>query len=163
MGTYALNQTWSGAGFQLSLSGDRLLKSTQGFLATPLTMASSFVGVPVDLGALIVKRVFQDRTDPLEISDDILHEIQIIIRGYSLFDRPCWTIGRQCYTKKLCTYCCAVCLCFTAIFCQHASWTCMNSWWWLAHPGWNTALALSIVHKGESNEVINAPFMWMRI
>ena len=23
----------------------------------------------------------------------------------SLFDRPCWTLCRQCYTKKPCTYC----------------------------------------------------------
>ena len=50
------------------------------FLAPPLTMASPFVGVPVDLGALIVQaslrrqRVFRDRTDPLALSDDILYE-----------------------------------------------------------------------------------------
>ena len=50
------------------------------FLAPPPTMASPFVGVPVDLGALIVQaflrrqRVFWDRTDPLALSDDILYE-----------------------------------------------------------------------------------------
>ena len=43
-------------------------------------MASPFVGVPVDLGALIVQaslrrqRVLRDRTDPLALSDDILYE-----------------------------------------------------------------------------------------
>ena len=50
------------------------------FLAPPPTMASPFVAVPVDLGALIVQaslrrqRVFRDRTDPLALSDDILYE-----------------------------------------------------------------------------------------
>ena len=50
------------------------------FLARPPIMASPFVGVPVDLGALIVQaslrrqRVFRDRTDPLALSDDILYE-----------------------------------------------------------------------------------------
>ena len=47
------------------------------FLAPPLTMASPFVGVPVDPGALLVQaslrrqRVLRDRTDPLALSDDI--------------------------------------------------------------------------------------------
>ena len=67
MVTYALNQTWSGAGFQLSLSGDRLLKATRSFLVPPLTMASPLLGVPVDLGARIVQgslrqRLFRDRS-----------------------------------------------------------------------------------------------------
>ena len=50
------------------------------FLAPPLTMASPFLGVPVDIGARIVQaslrrqRVFQDRTDPLAFSDLILYE-----------------------------------------------------------------------------------------
>ena len=49
-------------------------------LAPPPILASPFVGVPVDLGALIVQaslrrqRVFRDRTDPLALSDDILYE-----------------------------------------------------------------------------------------
>ena len=60
------------------------------FLAAPLTMASPFVGVPVDLGARIVQeslqqRVFQDRSDPLALPENI----QVLIRGYSLFDCPC--------------------------------------------------------------------------
>ena len=38
-------------------------------------MASPFVGVPVDLGALIVQAsLWRDRTDPLALSDDILYE-----------------------------------------------------------------------------------------
>ena len=43
-------------------------------------MASPFVGVRMDLGALIVQaslrrqRVFRDRTDPWALSDDILYE-----------------------------------------------------------------------------------------
>ena len=50
------------------------------FLAPPPTMASPFLGVTVDLGARIVQaslrrqRVFQDRTDPLAFSDQILYE-----------------------------------------------------------------------------------------
>ena len=50
------------------------------FLAPPPTMASPFLGVPVDHGALIVQaslrrqRVFRDRTDPLALSDVILYE-----------------------------------------------------------------------------------------
>ena len=50
------------------------------FLAPPPIMASPFVGVPVELGALIVqaslrrRRVFRDRTDPLALSDDILYD-----------------------------------------------------------------------------------------
>ena len=47
------------------------------FLAPPLTMASPFVGVPVDPGARLVQaslrrqRVLRERTDPLALSDDI--------------------------------------------------------------------------------------------
>ena len=50
------------------------------FLAPSPTMTSPFVGVPVDLGALIVQaslwrqRVFRDRTDPLALSDNILYD-----------------------------------------------------------------------------------------
>ena len=45
------------------------------FLAPPPIMASPFLGVPVDLGALIVQAsLWRDRTDPLALSDDILYE-----------------------------------------------------------------------------------------
>ena len=50
------------------------------FLAPPPIMASPFVGVPVDLGALTVQaslrrlRVLRDRIDPLALSDDIIYE-----------------------------------------------------------------------------------------
>ena len=76
MVTYAANQTWSGAGLQLSLSGKIGVRS---FLAPPLTMASPFVGVPVDLGARIVQgslrrqRVFRDRSDPSAFSENICY------------------------------------------------------------------------------------------
>ena len=77
MVTYAVNQTWSGADYQLSLSGWIGMRS---FLAPPLTMLSPYVGVPVDLGARIVQgslrrqRVFRDRSDPLALPENILKE-----------------------------------------------------------------------------------------
>ena len=46
----------------------------------PLTIASPFEGVPMDLGARIVQgslrrqRVFRDRSDPLALPENILYE-----------------------------------------------------------------------------------------
>ena len=80
MVTYARNQTWSGAAFQLSTRRSATYIGVRSFLAPPPTMESPFVGVPVDLGAPIVQaslrrqRVFRDRIDPLALSDDILYE-----------------------------------------------------------------------------------------
>ena len=77
MVTYAVNQTWSGAGYQLSLSGYIGLRS---FLVPPLTMLSPFVSVPMDLrvciiqGSLQRKGVFRDRSDPLALPENILYE-----------------------------------------------------------------------------------------
>ena len=48
MVTYAVNPTWSGAGFQLRLSGKIAVRS---FLVPPLTTPAPLLGVPVDLGA----------------------------------------------------------------------------------------------------------------
>ena len=67
-------------GSRLSAKYREILKATRSFPASPLTIASPFVGVPVEIGARIVQRslrrqrVFQDKSDSLALSENILHE-----------------------------------------------------------------------------------------
>ena len=107
MVTYAANQTWSGAGYQQSISGWICVRS---FLAPPLTTSSPFVGVPVDLGDRIVQvslqrqRVFWDRSGPLVLPENILYARYRFssegIRYLIVLVRP--------YVDN--AYCCALCL-----------------------------------------------------
>ena len=70
-------------------------------------MASPFVGVRMDLGALIAQaslrrqRVFRDRTDPLALSDDILYEryrfgiyLRHLFNGQNIINQ--WRKYRRC-------------------------------------------------------------------
>ena len=67
-------------------------------------MSSPFVGVPVDLGALIVQGLSNRR-----LSGQIpWHCLRIFFmrdtgshREYSLFDRPCWTLCRRCLLLRI--------------------------------------------------------------
>ena len=77
-------------------------------------------GVSGDTGTL------GDRSDPLALPENILWDIQVSMRGYSQFDRPCWTLCRQCYTKKLCTVaqCVCVCVLYVAKYVHGVSYLC---------------------------------------
>ena len=74
-------------------------------------MASPFVGVPVDLGALIVQaslleRVFRDRTDPFALSDDILYtdsHLIVLVGPY---------VGNA--TQRSCAFTVAQCVCVSS-------------------------------------------------